>query len=283
MASSDMAWAKVDAAHVPPEIDPTKPSVARVYDAILGGKDNFAADRAVAAQAVKATGDGGKGARLNRAALGRAVRFMCRQGVAQFLDLGSGLPTAQNTHQIAQAVNPAARVVYVDNDPSAYVHGQALLTGDASTVVVLADIREPDKLLDQLGSTNTEVGGFLDFSQPIGLILSAVIHHVLDEEDPYGIVARYTDALAPGSYLQLTHFCDSSQEARANEQVLKKSLGRGQVRSREQIARFFDGLDLVEPGLVYLPEWRPDEPVRRPLDPGSMLMLGGVGRKSLKP
>jgi S-adenosyl methyltransferase len=283
MASSDMAWAKVDAAHVPPEIDPTKPSVARVYDAILGGKDNFAADRAVAAQAVKATGDGGKGARLNRAALGRAVRFMCRQGVAQFLDLGSGLPTAQNTHQIAQAVNPAARVVYVDNDPSAYVHGQALLTGDASTVVVLADIREPDKLLDQLGSTNTEVGGFLDFSQPIGLILSAVIHHVLDEEDPYGIVARYTDALAPGSYLQLTHFCDSSQEARANEQVLKKSLGRGQVRSREQIARFFDGLDLVEPGLVYLPDWRPDEPVRRPLDPGSMLMLGGVGRKSLKP
>jgi hypothetical protein len=306
MANSDMAWAKVDAAHVPPEIDTTKPTVARVYDAILGGKDNFAADRAVAAQAVKATGDGGKGARLNRAALGRAVRFMCRQGVAQFLDLGSGLPTAQNTHQIAQAVNPAARVVYVDNDRSAYVHGQALLTGDASTVVVLADIREPDKLLArlvsankkarlvsankkarlvsankkaELGSDATEAAGFLDFAQPIGLILNAVIHHVLDEEDPYGIVARYKDALAPGSYLQLTHFCDSSPEARANEQVLKKSLGRGQIRSREQIARFFDGLDLVEPGLVYLPEWRPDEPVRRPLDPGSMLMLGGVGRK----
>jgi len=279
MANSHMAWARVDTAHVPPEIDTTRPSVARVYDAILGGKDNFAADRAVAAQAVKATGDGGKGARLNRAALGRAVRFMCRQGVTQFLDLGSGLPTAQNTHQIAQAVNPAARVVYVDNDPSAYVHGQALLTGDASTVVVLADIREPDKLLARLVSPND----FLDFAQPIGLILNAVIHHVLDEEDPHGIVARYTDALAPGSYLQLTHFCDSSQEARANEQVLKKSLGRGQVRSREQIARFFDGLDLVEPGLVYLPEWRPDEPVRRPLDPGSMLMLGGVGRKSLKP
>ena len=287
MANSDMAWAKVDTAHVPPEIDTTRPSVARVYDAILGGKDNFAADRAVAAQAVKATGDGGKGARLNRAALGRAVQFMCRQGVTQFLDLGSGLPTAQNTHQIAQAVNPAARVVYVDNDPSAYVHGQALLTGDASTVVVLADIREPDKLLARLASANKrkepEVAGFLDFAQPIGLILNAVIHHVLDEEDPYGIVARYKEALAPGSYLQLTHFCDSSQEARANEQVLKKSLGRGQIRSREQIARFFDGLDLVEPGLVYLPEWRPDDPVRRPLDPGSMLMLGGVGRKPRKP
>jgi hypothetical protein len=287
MANSDMAWAKIDAAHVPPVLDTTKPSVARVYDAILGGKDNFAADRAVAAQAVKAMGDGGKGARLNRAALGRAVRFMCRQGVAQFLDLGSGLPTAQNTHQIAQEVNPAARVVYVDNDPTAYTHGQALLTGDASTVVVLADVREPDKLLARLDPGNKEaepeVAGFLDFAQPIGLILNAVIHHVLDEEDPYGIVARYTDALAPGSYLQLTHFCDSSQQARANEQVLKESLGRGQIRSREQIAQFFDGLELVEPGLVYLPEWRPDEPVRRPLDPGSMLMLGGVGRKPRKP
>jgi hypothetical protein len=175
----------------------------------------------------------------------------------------------------------------VDNDPSAYVHGQALLTGDASTVVVLADVREPDKLLARLDPGNKEaepeVAGFLDFAQPIGLILNAVIHHVLDEEDPYGIVARYTDALAPGSYLQLTHFCDSSQQARANEQVLKESLGRGQIRSREQIARFFDGLELVEPGLVYLPEWRPDEPVRRPLDPGSMLMLGGVGRKPRKP
>jgi S-adenosyl methyltransferase len=283
MANNDMAWAKVDPAHVPPEIDTTKPSVARVYDAILGGKDNFAADRAVAAEAVRAMGDDGKGARLNRAALGRAVRFMCRQGVAQFLDLGSGLPTAQNTHQIAQAVNPAARVVYVDNDPSAYIHGQALLTGAASTVVVLADIREPDKLLARLASANREVepevAGFLDFTQPIGLILNAVIHHVLDKEDPYGIVARYKAALAPGSYLQLTHFTDASAEARANEEVLRRSLGRGQVRSREQIARFFDGLHLVEPGLVFLPEWRPDEPVRRPLDPGGMLMLVGVGSK----
>ena len=152
--------------------------------------------------------------------------------------------------------------------------GQALLIDDDTTTVVLADIREPDKLLAMPG-----VDGFLDFSQPIGLILNAVIHHVLDEEDPYGIVSRYKDALAPGSYMQLTHFCDSSAEARVNEQVLKESLGRVQIRSREQIERFFDGLDLVEPGLVYLPEWRPDEPVRQPLDPGSMLMLVGVARK----
>ncbi len=274
MADSDMAWARLDPAHVPPEIDPAKPSVARVYDAILGGKDNFAADREVAAEAVAAMGDGGGGARMNRAALGRAVRFMSGMGVAQFLDLGSGLPTAQNTHQIAQAITPAARVVYVDNDRSAYVHGQALLVDNDSTTVVLADIREPDKLLAM-----PEVVGFLDFTQPVGLILNAVIHHLLDEEDPYGIVARYKEVLVPGSYMQLTHFCDDTPEAKANEQVLRESLGRGQTRSRAQIARFFAGLDLVEPGLVFLPEWRPDEPVRFPLDAGGKLMLVGVGRK----
>jgi hypothetical protein len=170
-----MAWAKADPAYVPQEIDTSKPSVARVYDAILGGKDNFAVDRAVAADAVKATGDGGAGARMNRAALGRAVRFMVSQGVSQFLDLGSGLPTVQNTHQIAQAVNSAARVVYVDNDQSAYLHGQALLADNASTTVVLADIREPDALLAMPGVT-----GILDFTQPVGVILNAVIHHVFD-------------------------------------------------------------------------------------------------------
>jgi hypothetical protein len=205
---------------VPPS-DPTKPSVARVYDAILGGKDNYAADRAVAAAAVKAMGDGGSGARLNRAALGRAVRFMSRQGVTQFLDLGSGLPTAQNTHEIAQAVNPDARVVYVDNDMSAFVHGRALLVDNALTTVVLGDIRDAGRLLAMPG-----IAGFLDFSQPIGIILNAVVHHLLDEEDPYGIVARYKTAVPPGSYMQLTHFCNSSPEAQANERVLRQTLGR---------------------------------------------------------
>jgi hypothetical protein len=210
MSDFDMTWAKMDPDHVPPEVDATRPSVARVYDAILGGKDNFAVDRAVAAAAVKTMGDDGNGARLNRAALGRAVRYMIGQGVTQFLDLGSGLPTVQNTHQIAQTINPASRVVYVDNDPSVYLHGQALLADDASTTVVLADITTPDKLLAM-----EEVRGFLDFEKPVGLILNAVIHHVLDEEDPYGIVDRYKQAVVPGSYLQLTHFCDESPEARA--------------------------------------------------------------------
>jgi S-adenosyl methyltransferase len=243
-------------------------------DIHYSGKDNFAVDRAVAEQTVRAMRDGGSGARLNRAALGRAVRFMARQGISQFLDLGSGLPTAQNTHQIARKVNPAARVVYVDNDPSVYLHGRALLAGDPSTAVVLADVREPDKLLEL-----PEVTGLIDFTQPAGLILNAVIHHLLDDEDPYGVVARYKEALAPGSYLQITHFCDAAPEARASVAVLRENLGRGQIRSREEIKRFFDGWKLVPPGLVFLSEWRPDEPVTLPLDLGSFLMLAGVARK----
>jgi hypothetical protein len=238
------------------------------------GKDNFAVDRAVAEEAVRAMGDGGEGARLNRAALGRAVRYMVGQGITQFLDLGAGLPTSQNTHQIAQKMNPAARVVYVDNDPSAYVHAQALLADNSSTSAVLGDIREPDTLLAM-----PEITEILDFGEPVGLILNAVIHHVLDEEEPDRIVDRYKEALATGSYLQLTHFVDATEQALANEQVLRTALGRGQARTREQIARFFDGLDLVAPGIVFLPQWRPDAPVRLPLDPGSKLMLGGVGRK----
>jgi S-adenosyl methyltransferase len=274
VSKGDMGWTRLDPAYVPPEIDTTKPSVARVYDAILGGKDNFAVDRAVAEQSVKAMGDGGSGARLNRAMLGRAVRFMTQQGITQFLDLGSGLPTVQNTHQIAQAVNPAARVVYVDNDPSVSLHGRALLAGDAATAVVLADVREPGKLLGL-----PEVTDLIDFTKPAGLIMNAVIHHILDEENPYGVVAAYKDAVVPGSYLQITHFCDAAPEAAASVQVLRENLGRGQIRSREEIKRFFDGWELVEPGLVFLSEWRPDEPVTLPLDVGSLLMLAGVARK----
>jgi hypothetical protein len=274
MADSDMTRARHVRTDASPDIDTTVPSVARVYDAILGGKDNFAVDRVVAEEAMRAMSDGGNGARLNRVVLGRAVRYMADRGVTQFLDLGSGLPTAQNTHQIAQGVNPEARVVYVDNDPSVSVHGRALLTGDDSTVVVLADVRSPDELL-----ALPSITGFLDLSQPVGLILSAVIHHLNDDEDPHGIVAHYRQALAPGSYLQLTHFCDESPEARANSEVLTRSLGRGQVRSRGEIESFFDGLDLVPPGIVFLPWWRPDGPVDSPPTAASMLMLAGVGKK----
>jgi len=221
VGNQEMNWAKADPDYVPPEIDVTKPSVARVYDAILGGKDNFAVDRAVAAEAFKALPDDGKGARYNRAVLGRAVRFMASQGIDQFLDLGSGLPTLQNTHEIAQALNPAARVVYVDNDISVRVHAHALLADDASTIVVMADLREPASILE-----SPEITSFLDFSRPIGLILNAVIHHITDDEDPHGLVARYVSAIAPGSYVQITHFSNASEKARAMEKVLQQALGR---------------------------------------------------------
>jgi hypothetical protein len=274
MANADMNWTHQDPGYVLPEIDTTKPSVARVYDAILGGKDNFAADRAVVAEALRALPDDGMGAWYNRAVLGRAVRFMVSQGIEQFLDLGSGLPTVQNTHQIAQAVNPAARVAYVDNDPSVRLHAQALLADDSSTIVVMADIREPATILERPAIT-----GFLDFAKPMGLILNAVVHHILDEEDPRGLVRAYVDAIAPGSYVQITHFSSHSAEARALEKVFMQALGRGKVRSKEEIESFFADLELLPPGVVFNPEWRPDEPVQYPLDLGGLMVMCGVGRK----
>jgi hypothetical protein len=274
MTGQNMSWTQADPDYLPPEVDVSRPSIARVYDAVLGGKDNFAADRAVVAEVQKTFPDGGGAARINRALLGRAVRYMAQAGIDQFLDLGSGLPTVQNTHQIAQAVNPSARVVYVDNDPMVLAHGRALLAENKSTIVVTADLMEPEQLLGR-----PEVTGFLDLSRPLGLIMNAIVHHILDEEDPYDIVARYKRLMPSGSYLLLTHFSNSSPEARGLEQVLLRTLGRGQLRSREEIARFFDGLELVEPGLVHLPDWHPDEPVSRPLDISGLLYLGALARK----
>lgn len=270
----DMAWTHADPGYLPPEIDTSKPSIARVYDARLGGKDNFAVDRAVADEVNHAFPDGGKAARINRALLGRAVRYMATAGISQFLDLGSGLPSAQNTHQVAQAVNPAARVVYVDNDPIVLAHGRALLAENDSTIVVTADLRQPEEIV-----ANPEISGFLDFAKPTGLILNAVIHHVLDEEDPFGIVGKYKETVAPGSYLLLTHFSNYSEAARGLEDVLLRALGRGQLRDRDEIIRFFDGFELVEPGVVHLAQWHPDQPVPEPLTISELLYLGGLARK----
>jgi hypothetical protein len=261
-------------ARIPPQIDIHKPSAARVYDAVLGGKDNFAWDRAVAKRAMTVFPGCRTSAAMNRQTLGRAVRYMSARGIDQFLDLGSGLPTAQNTHEIAQAVNPAARVVYVDNDPIVLVHGRALLAENPQTTVVTADIRRPDTIL-----TSPTVLGFLDFSRPIGLILNAVIHHVNDDENPRAIVTAFKCALAPGSYLQLTHFSDAAPEAAALEQVLMQAIGSGRMRGRQEFTSFFDGLELVGPGVVFAPEWRPDTTVRYPLESCAKLLLSGMGRK----
>jgi SAM-dependent methyltransferase len=267
-------WTLPGPRRIPPPVDIRKPSVARVYDAILGGKDNFPWDRAVAAEVIAAFPQAATSAMLNRQVLERAVRHLHDQGIDQFLDVGSGLPTARNTHEIAQELNPRALVAYVDNDPIVLTHGRAQLVDDAATTVVTADVRHPDTIL-----SSPAITAFLDFSRPIGLILNGVIHYLNDDEDPHGVVTKLTSALAPGSYLQLTHFSTAVPAAAALERVLLRSIGSGRMRSRDEITAFFDGLELVDPGVVFLPEWRPDRPVAYPLEIGGQLILGGMARK----
>jgi SAM-dependent methyltransferase len=260
-------------------VDITKPSVARVYDAILGGKDNFAVDRAVAAKRLELIPDGGQGARISRGFLARGVRFMAEQGITQFLDIGSGLPTAQNTHQVAQAVAPGARVVYVDHDPIVLTHSRALLTETPDTRVLLGDLRDPDAILD-----DPVVREFLDWSRPIGLLTVGVVHHIADAEDPAALLRTYVDRLPAGSHLLLSHFSDASPEARALEQAFQRMLGSGRMRSPKEIEQFFDGLDLLAPGVVPVVTWHPDQPAAaEPPTPSTLLVFGGMGRKAVRP
>lgn len=259
----------------PHGIDISTPSIARVYDAALGGKDNFAADRAAAEQLFSRVPGIREGALENRKILVRGVRYLAEQGIDQFLDLGSGLPTAQNTHQVAQAANPDASVVYVDIDPIVLAHGRALLSENARTRVVTADAREPDRVL-----ALPEVRELIDFTRPVGLLMVAIVHHLNDDEDPAGTVKAYLDALPSGSYLFLTHFhANGSPEAAIIEEVLQGAHNTGRFRSREEVESFFDGTELVEPGVVTLPYWRPDTEVPEPLRPEQLIVLGGIGRK----
>ena len=258
------------------------PNPARIYDYLLGGKDNFPADREVGEQVVAIAPVARDIVEDNRAFLRRAVRHLAGQaGVRQFIDLGSGLPTQGNVHEIAQATAPDARVVYVDNDAMVVTHSRALLAGD-NTVAIQADLREPEAVLG-----HPEVRELIDFDQPIALLLMAILHFVPDEEDPFGIVARFRDALPAGSYLAISHGTrdiparpDMSPEAMAEmgakvERLYQLTTTSLVTRPRAEVERFFDGFDLVEPGLVEIQLWRPDES-------GSLLpggFYGGVGRK----
>ena len=245
----------------PPGVDMNAPSIARVYDFFLGGKDNFAVDRAVAEHAVRITPDGPQAAQANRAFLRRVVRFLAaEQGVSQFLDLGSGLPTQGNVHQVAMRHDPQARVVYVDNDPIVLAHGRALLAGDGATTVVQADIRSPEAILQ-----HPQVRQFLDFDRPIGLLLFAILHHLSDDEDPKAVAATLIEGLPSGSYVAISHFRDpgerhpdASRKAHEVERVFNESLGTGRWRTDEEILSFVEGLEVLEPGLVPLAEWRPE-------------------------
>jgi trans-aconitate methyltransferase len=250
-----------DGEWAPPGVDTTRPSVARVYDFMLGGKDNFAIDREVAARALAITPDGPEAGRANRTFLRRVVEFLVNEvGITQFLDIGSGLPTQGNVHEIARASNPTARVVYVDSDPMVLAHGRALLADAATATVIQADLREPDQIFG-----HPDVLKFLDLSQPVGLLMIAILHHLKDEEDPGGIAAKYYQRMAPGSYVAISHFCDPaerhpeiSRKAHAVEKIFNETLGTGRWRTHEEILAYFDGLTVVGPGLVPLAEWRPE-------------------------
>ncbi|AEH10606.1 protein of unknown function DUF574 [Candidatus Protofrankia datiscae] len=256
-------------------VDISVPSIARVYDALLDGKDNFPADRAVHDQLIQVIPDGKTAAQYNRQVLRRGVEFMVEQGVRQFIDLGSGLPAAENTHQVAQRIAPESKVAYVDIDPIVLAHGRALLAENRNTTVITADFRRPDEVL-----SNPDVTALIDLSKPVGLLMLAVVHHVHDDEDPAGLVRAYVDRVVSGSHLFLTHFVDHGEETKPVEQVLLNELTRGRFRSIEEITSYFDGLELIEPGVVYNPLWRPTEPVARPYPLAVRLVAGGIGRKS---
>lgn len=270
--AEDPSWA-------PPGIDTGRASIARVYDYWLGGNHNFQVDRDAARSLIAVNPDARGFARENRAFLARAVRLMAADGVRQFLDIGSGIPTQGNVHEIAQAAIDGARVVYADIDPVAVAHGKAILAGDDASAVIPADLRDPGKIL-----ASPEVAGLIDFTEPVGLLLGSVLHFISDDEDPWQIVSALSARLTAGSYLVISHFTSEGRSAEltaAFQKAYNRSVAaQGTARSRAEIARFFGGFDLVEPGLVFPPAWRPEVTADvPPADLGNFAVLAGAGRK----
>jgi S-adenosyl methyltransferase len=264
---------------LPPDIDTSRPHPARIYDYGLGGKNHFAADREVADKVIASWPTVRTGARENRAFLGRAVRYLAaEQGIRQFLDIGTGLPTTNNVHEVAQDVAPSSRVVYADNDPLVLAHAQALLTSapDGRTAYIQADLRAPGEIL-----ASPVVRDVLDFSQPIALMLVAVLHFIQDEDKPAEIIAALLDALPPGSYLVASHVTGEHDPAGADvgQRAYRESQMRAQWRTSDVFARLaFSGLELMSPGAVLVSEWRPEGDGPRPT-PAEVNCYGGVARK----
>ena len=240
--------------------DASKPHVARVYDYLLGGKANFEADRAVGDRMLASIPAVQLGVRAQRDVLGRVVRYLVGEaGLRQLLDIGSGLPTADNVHEIARRVDPDTRVVYLDHDPIVRSHAEALLADDVSTFVVDGDLRDPAGIL-----ANPDVRKHLDWDQPIGLLMCGILHYVLDEEHPADVVATLYEALPSGSYVFIHHLLATEDPAAAVlQEQMRTGLGRAQFRTMDQVRDLFGGLDLVEPGLVLVPDWRPEPPTVR--------------------
>ncbi|WP_370083947.1 SAM-dependent methyltransferase [Streptacidiphilus sp. MAP12-16] len=244
----------------PTDLRSEVPHPARVYDWLLGGKDHFPADRVAGERLVAADPAMRVAARANRAFLQRAVRHLAAEGIDQFLDIGTGIPAAGNTHEIAQGVNPQSRVMYVDNDPIVLAHARALMAGPGhgETRVLQADLREPQKIL-----ADPDTRHLLDFDRPVALLLVAILHFIPDGDDPYGIVADLLDILAPGSYLVLTHGTLDFMAPEVGERAIAVYNNSGTSvtgRSHAEVSRFLDGLDVLPPGLVTAPFWHPETP-----------------------
>ncbi|GAA3629786.1 SAM-dependent methyltransferase [Streptomyces chitinivorans] len=262
----------------PEQIDTSRPHPARMYDYYLGGSDNYEVDREAADRLMKMAPDVRVSARANRDFLGRAVRTVVEElGIRQIIDVGTGIPTSPNTHELARASAPDTRVVYVDNDPIVSVHADAKLTGAGNAEFVLADARRPEAV-----TGHPAVRELIDFGRPVALLLVAVLHFVKDEEDPAGLVAALGGALPPGSCLVLTHGTSDFHEKEKVEEgtgVYRNATAQVSLRSHAEILSFFDGWDLTDPGLVQLPLWRPDGPVPEPGELRRVALYGGVGVK----
>lgn len=262
----------------PAEIDISRPSIARVYDYYLGGSHNFESDRAFAQDVLARLPEMPKIAQDNRAFLRRAVRYLCAQGIDQFIDLGSGIPTEGNVHEVALAANPRARVVYVDNDPVAVTHSRQLLAGNDQTAVVAADLRKPDAVL-----ADSALRELIDLNRPVAVLMVAVLHFVSDDEAPAEIVARYAAATVPGSHVVISHAATGGRQDAAGVQDLYNQRPRSphsmRMRSREEVEALFGDLTLVEPGVVTIPHWRPDPSDGELPAPDSYPGYAGVGRR----
>ncbi|MGR8007071.1 SAM-dependent methyltransferase [Streptomyces hypolithicus] len=265
------AWA-------PQGIDLSVPSVSRIYDFYLGGSHNFEVDRQAARKAMEYMPGLPKIMQANRAFMRRAVRFAVDEGITQFLDIGSGIPTFGNVHEVAQAADPEARVAYVDHDAVAVAHSQAVLEGNERAGIAAADLRKPQEILD-----SPVVGALIDLNKPVALMLVAVLHFIEDADDAQSAVATLRDAMAPGSIVILTHASFdgiplSEEQAGGTVGVYKNIKNPLVMRSHDEIARFFEGYELVEPGLVSMPDWRPEIPAAQE-DPYAFSGYAGVGRK----
>ena len=257
---------------MPGGVDIDQPSVARVYDYYLGGSHNFEADRLFAAKVMAAVPDMRWVITENRAFLRRAVRFMLESGIDQFVDLGSGIPTVGNVHEVVAAVNPSGRVVYVDHDPVAIAHSRAILQDDPNTLVVAGDLRSPKHVLG-----HPDLRRLVDLGRPVGVLLNAVLHFVPDDAEAGGIVAELADTLAAGSFIGISHASADEMHdgAQRTESLYNQSVAAMAMRSHAEVRALFGGLELVEPGVVKIPTWRPETP--DDLDPKSERYPGYAG------